>query len=232
MDLEALAISPARITADDGIMANDSPRRMVEPGQDRLVRLLANLHAGNQFADFFHGNKPTINAQQSVCLSALAQSGRPPVGMSDGQVALLRKHDIVIQLQGQLFVELDALIVKCHPLRRAIIGANNGRMAPAGPAAQIPLIEDRDLADAVLAEVISDGQTMHPGADDDDVVGGLQIVAVPHALGGHNPSSYVYHAHFIVSHSQCFSERETINRLENHSIVKYRSTSQAVTWRC
>src|SRR5262249_55988218 len=62
---------------------------------------------------------------------------------------------------------------------------NDRRVPSTRPAAEIALVEHRDVRDAAFAEVVSDGQPVDAGADDDDVVAGLQVVGTPHGLDRH-----------------------------------------------
>src|SRR5262249_53906772 len=104
----------------------------------------------------------------------------------------LGEHHVVIEFQREPFIELDTFIVKGDTLRRAVVGADDGRVPAAGAAAQITLVEERDVGDAVvLAEVVSNGQTVNAGADDYDVVGGFQIMGAPHALNRHPIASAI-----------------------------------------
>src|SRR5207253_5745942 len=126
--------------------------------------------------NFVPADAPAIHAEQPVRFRALAQGRHAALRMSYGQVSLLREHDVVVKLQRQPFVELDAFVVECHALRRAVVRANDGRVAATGPAAQVAFVENCDIGDATLGQVIGDGETVHAGADDDDVVGRLQVM--------------------------------------------------------
>src|SRR5262249_22764014 len=98
--------------------------------------------------------------------------------------------DVVVQLHGQAFVELDALVVEGHALRGAVVAADDGRVAAAGAAAEVAPVQDGDVGDAALAEVVGDGQAVDAAADDDDVVGRLQVVAAPHPLHRHGGTTF------------------------------------------
>ena len=149
---------------------------------------VTDIECGHEAGNFFAVDQPAVDAQQPIGLRAFAQRGDPALRVSNGKMALLREHDVVIKLERQAFVELDALVIKRHTLRRAIVGANDGRVPSAGAAAEVSLVEHCDVRDAAFAEVVGNSQTMDAGADDDDVVGGFQVMAAPHAFYRHERS--------------------------------------------
>src|SRR5579859_7338431 len=108
MDLDALAIRTAGVTPDDRVVPNDASRRMVEPGQDRLARPITHVEPRNELGNFLQTDEPAIDSEQTVCLGPLAQRRDAALGVGNREMPLLREHDIVIELQGQAFVELDA----------------------------------------------------------------------------------------------------------------------------
>ena len=146
------------------------------------MRPVAQVQHGNEPGNFFLANHAAIHAEQAIDFRTLAQRGDAAVGMRHRQVSLLREHDVIVQFQRQALVQFDAFIVKGHALRCAIVRADNRRIPAAGPAAEVALIEHRNIDDAALAQVIGDGETVNSSTDDDDVVGRLQLAGAPHSL--------------------------------------------------
>src|SRR5262249_19842936 len=149
-----------------------------------------------------------VDAEELVGFGAFAQGGDAAVGMGEGEVALLREHDVEVEFAGEAFVELDGLVVERDALGGAVVGADDGGVASAGAAAEVALVEDGDAGDAAFGEVVGDGEAVDAGADDDDVVGGLEIVTAPHPLVRHG-----------TNHRDTEdTERRTTESLENQAL--------------
>ena len=94
----------------------------------------------------------------------------------------LAEQQVVAQVLGEVFVELDAFVEERDALRGHVVGPDDGRGPRAGPAPQIPLVQDGDVCDAPLPEVVGDGKAVHPGPGYDNVVPGLEGRVPPHPL--------------------------------------------------
>ena len=69
------------------------------------------------------------------------------------------------------------MLVEADTFRRQVIGADDRRIARRVAAGKVPAFQDADIGDAVgMGEVIGAGQSMAAAADDDDVVGFLEIL--------------------------------------------------------
>ena len=97
---------------------------------------------------------------------------------------LLREEQVEVEVDREAFVELDASLVERGALGRAVVGADNGRVAACGAGADVALVEHRDVRDAVVPrQVVGGREPVRAGADDHDVVALLQLTAgTPHAL--------------------------------------------------
>src|SRR5439155_6035974 len=106
------------------------------------------------------------------------------VGMRERQVPLLREQEVEVQLCAEPFVELYASAVELGSLGRAVVRADDRRIAPGRAGADVALLEDGDVGDAVvLREVVGGREPVRAPADDHDVVALLQLTAgTPHAL--------------------------------------------------
>ena len=101
---------------------------------------------------------------------------------------VLREHEVEVELVGQALVQPDALAVEGRAFGRAVVRADDRRV-PAGRArADVRLLEDGDVADAVpLREVVRGREPVRAAADDDDLVAALQLgPRAPHPLREEN----------------------------------------------
>src|SRR5439155_25044118 len=83
-------------------------------------------------------------------------------------------------LSREPFVQLEAGLVEAGRLRRAVVRADDRRVAAGAARAEVALLEHRDVADPMLArEVVRDREPLDAAADDDDVVRRLQLALRP-----------------------------------------------------
>src|SRR3546814_10184043 len=80
--------------------------------------------------------------------------------------AALRKHDVVIQLIGQLLVELDRKFVKGSRFREEIIRADDRRVAAGVAAADPAALDERDVGETMVLRKIISGREAMPAATD------------------------------------------------------------------
>ena len=94
--------------------------------------------------------------------------------------AALGEHDVVVQVLGKTFPQLDGVIVDAGGLVIEIVGTDDRGIAAGIAAAKPALFQHRDIGDAVfLGKIVGGGEAVAAGADDDDVVGGLRFGAYP-----------------------------------------------------
>src|SRR3546814_14371646 len=84
--------------------------------------------------------------------------------------AALRKHDVVIQLIGQLLVELDRKFVKGSRFREEIIRADDRRVAAGVAAADPAALAERDVGETMVPRKIISGREAMPATTDNDRV--------------------------------------------------------------
>src|SRR5207302_9636568 len=98
------------------------------------------------------------------------------------QMTLLREEQVEVEVDRQPFVELDARLVELSALAGSVVRADDRGVATGGARADVALLEDGDVGDAVvLGEVVGRGETVRAPADDDDVVAPLELAArAPH----------------------------------------------------
>src|SRR5713226_7848423 len=98
-------------------------------------------------------------------------------------MSLLREQKVVVEFLGQVLVEPQALLVERDAFGRPVVGPNDGRVAATGAAAEIALLEHRNVPDASLGQFVRGGEAVHAAADDEDVVGALELRLAPHVPG-------------------------------------------------
>src|SRR5713226_3241937 len=76
-------------------------------------------------------------------------------------MSLLREQKVVVEFLGQVLVEPQALLVERDAFGRPVVGPNDGRVAATGAGAE----------------------AVHAAADDEDVVGALELRLAPHVPG-------------------------------------------------
>ena len=176
VDLGAARVGAAGQAPDDGIVADDPARRVIQRPHDRVDRVrVVDLHRGGQSLDLIGVDEPRVDAGDAVDLGPIGHHEHRPVGVGQGQMAALGEEQVEVELLGEALVELDAGVVEARPLGRLVVGAQDRRVAPRGPGADVALLEDGDIVDAVLAQVVRGGQPVRAAADDDHVVGALEL---------------------------------------------------------
>ena len=167
---------------DHGIMPYHAARRMVQRADDGVRQTFPQAHGGHKLLDFGGADHPAVHAQDAVELGAHPQGVEGGVGMTKVEAAHLVEEQVEVQLLGQSFVQLDALVEEGDALDGEIVGADDGGGAGAGPAAEVALVEDGDVLHAQLSEVVGGGQPMHAAADDDHAVAVFQRAHPPHSV--------------------------------------------------
>src|SRR6266851_1401704 len=93
---------------------------------------------------------------------------------------VLREHEVEIERAGELLVQLDAAPVERSALGRAVVGADDRRVAPRCARADVRLLQHRDVLHAMVArEVVRGRKPVGAAAADHDVVALLQLLARP-----------------------------------------------------
>ena len=83
----------------------------------------------------------------------------------------LAQHDVEVELNRHLLIQLQTFIVKAHPGRREIVTADDGGVTAASPRPNIMLLHHSHIGDPILLrQIVGAGQPMPAAADDDDIV--------------------------------------------------------------
>src|SRR6266511_4001946 len=104
--------------------------------------------------------------------------------MRKRQMPLLREEEVEVEVGAETLVERDAAPVELGTLGGAVVRADDRRVAPGCTGADVALLEDRDVGDAVvLRQVVRGREAVRAAADDHDVVAALHLAPrPPHAL--------------------------------------------------
>ena len=175
VDLDAAPPGLLGVAPDDGVVADDPAGRVVERALDRPGHVLADVDLRAELLHLVAVDHAAVDPEQLVHLGALVLHDERAVGVREREVAVLREHHVEVEVGGELLVELDALLVERGALRRAVVRADDRRVAAGGARADVALLEDRDVGDAVVdREVVRGREAVRAAADDDDVVVLLQ----------------------------------------------------------
>jgi len=91
--------------------------------------------------------------------------------MADIDDAAGREHDIEVEVAAQALPQLEGVLVEQGIARQQIVRAHDGGVAAGIAAADIALLQNRDVMNAVIpGEIIGCGEAMAAAADDDDPV--------------------------------------------------------------
>ena len=78
-------------------------------------------------------------------------------------------------------VERQRAVVEGHTLGGQVVRAHDGGVAPRSAAAQIALVDNGNVGDAVVGcQVVGGGKAMNAAANNDHVVGRLEVMVSPH----------------------------------------------------
>ncbi len=175
VDLDAAPPRLLGVAPDDGVVADDAAGRVVERALDRPGHVVADVDLRAELLHLVAVDHAAVDAEQLVDLGALVLHHERAVGVRQREVAVLREHHVEVEVGRELLVELDALLVERGTLRGAVVRADDRRVAAGGARADVALLEDRDVGDAVVdREVVRRREAVRAAADDDDVVVLLQ----------------------------------------------------------
>jgi hypothetical protein len=156
---------------------------MVERGHDRVVRIGLQRHRRHEPLNLLGEDDAAVDAQNLIHLRAFAQAVDAAIRMRQRQVAMLGEHHVEIEVAGELFVELHALLVERDALGGSIVGPDDRRVASAGAAAKVALVQHRHIGDAVVfRQVVGGREPVNAGADNGDLVRRFERAPPPHAL--------------------------------------------------
>ena len=148
-----------------------------EPGLLRKVEIGRFLH--HLFTRQYLG----ADAVQSHDVGAADQSIQCCLRARGKQVTPWRKHDVVVQVFRQITPQRHRMLVERRVVLHHVIGAHDGGVATHVARADVALLKDGDVADAMVpGQVIRRGQAVPTATNDDNVVGFFGLRVTPRAL--------------------------------------------------
>ena len=177
VDLDTGAAHLLRVAPDDSVVPDDPAGRVVERTEDRPGdALVRDVDLRAELLHLLRVDHVAVDAEQLVDLRPLLLHDERPVRVREREVPMLREHEVEVQVLRELLVELDALLVEGSALGGAVVGPDDRRVPARGPGADIALLENRDVVDAVVRrQVVRGREPVRAAADDDNVVVALQL---------------------------------------------------------
>ena len=180
MQVRAALVGAPGESPDHGVVAYHSAGRVVKGRQDGERFAFPEVDGRHQCLDLLGADHPAVDSEDAVELGPHSQAVDRGVGVAQVQAPHLVEQQVEVELCGQPFVELDAFVKERYPLGGQVVGADDGRGAGAGPAAQIAFVENGDVADTQLGQVVGGGQPVNAPADNRHVAAVPQGPLVPH----------------------------------------------------
>jgi hypothetical protein len=180
VDLDAVAVGRARESPHDRVVPDDPARRVVERTDDGIGGPLRKVELRAELADAVRVDDARLDAEELVHLGPLLHRDHRSVRVREREMPVLREHEVEVELVREPLVQPHAFPVEGRALGRPVVRADDRRVAPGRPRADVRLLEDADVADTVaLREVVRGRQPMRAAADDHDVVAALQLGPLP-----------------------------------------------------
>ena len=123
------AVGAAREAPDDGVVADDPAGRVVERAHDRPRRLVGEVELRAEPRDLVRQHDARVDPEQLVDLGALLHHVQRAVGVREREMAVLREHEVEVEIGGEALVELHAPLVERGALGRAVVRADDRRVA-------------------------------------------------------------------------------------------------------
>ena len=172
VDLHAAAVGPPSVAPRHGIMAGDRAGLVEQGAEDGGVASATHVDRGYAALDErgVHGFR--AHSEMLVDLGAPAHGAHRRIGMGQRVMPTRRIKQVQVEIFAQVLPQSHALIVELDALRGEIVRPDDRGVPPRVSAADVALLEHRDVADPVIPrQVVRAGQAMAAGADDHDVVG-------------------------------------------------------------
>ena len=144
MDLRAARVGAAREAPDDGVVADDAARRVVERAHDRIGRVVGRRTSPARASAPRPGRSGASRCRCRRLTSArLAITNIARSVCASVRWPHWREQQVEVQLLREPLVELDRGVVEARALRRLVVRAQDRRVAPGRARADVALLEDR-----------------------------------------------------------------------------------------
>ena len=159
-----------RISPSDRIMAGSAGTRLPQRPQNRIARSI-DIDDRTQFLDPLRSDEFGLHALMEIGVANPHIAVLFVMGLGQHHHPARAEHDVEIQILAQSLIETPRLFVDRRRIVVQIVGANDRRVAPGIAAAQPALLDNRHLADAVIAaKIVGRSKTVSAGPDNDHII--------------------------------------------------------------
>ena len=173
VDVTATHRELGAVAPDDGVVTQHRARRVVQRRLDRVRHIHRHVQLGAELRDLVAEDQPRVDTEDLVGLGALALHTHRRIGMGEREVTEVRHHHVEVEVLGQAAPQLHRALVEPDALGRAVVRADDGRVATRTAGTDVVHLKDRDvlgLDAVVLDQVVRRAEAVRTAADDDDVV--------------------------------------------------------------
>ena len=150
---------------------------MVRRSQHRVAPAAREVDLRAQPLDLHRVDQDGLDTAGIVQLHARAFGAHPCLRVRHPDQTLGGVHDPAAGLVLEVPIELHAVVVEADRFRDAVVGADDGGVAPGVPGPDVVGLDDGHVGDAVpRRQVVRRGQAMAASTDDHHVVAGLRLV--------------------------------------------------------
>ena len=185
-DLAALDQVDAGLTRATGespghvVVLGDTASGLIGGAQDGVADVGRGVHDRAQPLDIIRPDPFGVDPVELVRLDSAHAVPHVLQSVREIQHAPLAEQDRIAQVFLQALPELQRMLVDRGALVPQVVGPDQGRVAGHVAAGQPPLLQHRDIGDAVvLGQVVRGGQAVTAAADDDNVIRALGFGVVP-----------------------------------------------------
>ena len=182
VDVHSVRGGPLGQPPDHRVVPHDPPRRMVQSGMDRESGTVGDVEPGDQLRALLRVEQLRLHPHEVVRAGRHAEPGHRGLAVPQEQVPAAEEHEVEVELAGEDAPQLQPLVVQPHVLGGALVGSHDGGIAPRPAETDVVRLQDRHVADAVVArEVVGGRETVDAAADDHHVVVALERRGTPEA---------------------------------------------------
>ena len=155
---------------------------LVEATHDGVARAV-DIDDRDQLFQLLWGHPLGRNALQLVRHDGPLIAAHLMVGLREHDQAAGREHDVVVQILGQVLIELESLVVDRRRGVLQVVRTDDRGVTTCVTTAEPAFFDDRDIGDAViLTEVIGGREAVATRTNDDHIVFLLRLGRTPSTL--------------------------------------------------
>src|SRR5438067_469471 len=164
----------------DIVMLGDSAAALQRATQNGVTHVGRGIHDRAEGLNLLRRQPLGIDAAQAVGIDAPPTFAHVAEAMDEIEDATLAEEDVVVELLGQSFPELQRMLIDRGALIPEVVGADDSGVASHVAARQPAPFQHRHVGDAmILGQVVGRRQAVAAGPHDDDVVRPLRFGIAP-----------------------------------------------------